>query len=113
MNKEHKLIRVKLLHTLIWVFFNVVLGYLFYAVISNNLNIWFWIGIGLVLFEGLILIMFNYSCPLTIIAKKYSNSTKDNFDIYLPNWLAKYTKLIYTSFFLVILIILLFQLFLK
>jgi len=49
-------------------------------------------------------------CPLTVLARKYSDSTKDNFDIFLPNWLARYNKLIYTSFFVVILLILLYRL---
>jgi len=40
----------------------------------------------------------------------YSNSTRDNFDIYLPNWLAKYNKLIYTSIVLVAVLILLYRL---
>jgi hypothetical protein len=45
-------------------------------------------------------------CPLTVIARKYSDSTKANFDIFLPNWLAKYNKLIYTSIFGVAVLIL-------
>lgn len=35
---------------------------------------------------------------------------KDNFDIYLPNWLAKYNKLIYTIIFIIIVVILLYRL---
>jgi len=37
--------------------------------------------------------------PLTLIAGNYSNSQKDNFDIFLPNWLAKHNKLIFTTIF--------------
>lgn len=44
------------------------------------------------------------------MARKYSHSSKANFDIYLPNWLAKYTKLIYTSILVVIIIITIYQL---
>ncbi len=105
MQKETKLILVKLLHTLVWLFFNVVIFYMLYAVISNKIDIWLWIGYGLVLLEGLVLLLFRFFCPLTLIARKYSDSTKDNFDIYLPNWLAKYTKLIYTSIMVLITII--------
>jgi len=39
-------------------------------------------------------------CPLTLIARKYSNSTKDNFDIYLPLLIARYNKQIFTTIFL-------------
>ena len=61
-----------------------------------------WIGIALILMEGIVLLVFKNICPLTIMARKYSGSVKDNFDIYLPKWLAKYNKLIYTTFFILI-----------
>jgi hypothetical protein len=73
-----------------------------YAVIVNNIDKYVWIGIGLILLEGLVLLYFKKMCPLTIMARKYSESTKDNFDIYLPNWLARNNKLIYTAFFIII-----------
>jgi hypothetical protein len=103
---------IKLLHTIIWVFFNVVLFYLLYAVIINKIDIWVWICIGLVLLEIITLLVFKWFCPLTVWARKYSNSTKDNFDIYLPEWLAKNNKLIYGIIFSLSLLILLFRLFL-
>lgn len=99
MNREGKLIVIKSIHTIIWLFFNVVIFYLLYAVIINKIDIWIWICVGLVLLEGLVLLLFKMFCPLTVIARKYSNSSKDNFDIFLPNWLAKYNKLIYTSIY--------------
>jgi hypothetical protein len=105
MKSETKLVAVKLIHTLIWLFFNVVIFYMLYAAIRDEISIWFWIGLGLIFLEGLTLLAFKFFCPLTLVARKYSNSTKDNFDIYLPNWLAKYTKLIYTSIVVLIIII--------
>ena len=102
----NKLVIIKIIHTIVWLFFNVVLFYLFFAVINNRIGRWVWIGIGLILLEGLVLVIFNKMCPLTIVARRYSDSTKDNFDIYLPNWLARNNKLIYTTFFIVILLIL-------
>ena len=97
-----QLVRIKIIHTIIWLFFNVVLFYMAYAVIVNQIDKWVWIGIGLIVLEGIVLLIFKKMCPLTIMARKYSDSAKDNFDIYLPNWLAKYNKLIYTSFFILI-----------
>ena len=99
MNDNDKLLLIKWLHTVIWLFFNVVIFYLLYAVIADRIDIWVWICIGLVVLEGLVLLAFKLFCPLTVMARKYSDSTKDNFDIFLPNWLAKYNKLIYTSIF--------------
>lgn len=100
------LVILKIVHTLIWIFFNLVLFYLAYAAITNSIDIWVWIGIGLIVCEGIVLLVFGNMCPLTVMARKYSDSAKDNFDIYLPNWLAKYNKLIYTSFFVAICILL-------
>jgi hypothetical protein len=110
MKAETKLVTVKLIHTLIWLFFNVVIFYMLYAVIIGRLDKWLWICYGLVILEGIVLLAFKLSCPLTIVAARYSDSTKDNFDIYLPNWLAKYTKLIYTSIVAIIAIITVYRL---
>lgn len=101
---------IKIIHTIVWLFYNVVIFYLLYAVISNKIDVWVWVCIALVVLEGLILITFKSICPITLIARKYSDSTKDNFDIYLPNWLAKYNKQIYTSLFVIAVIILIFRL---
>ena len=109
----NKLTRIKLIHTLIWIFFNVVIFYLAYAVIVGDIDKWVWIGLGLFAIEGLILVLFKMKCPLTVIARRYSDSPKDNFDIYLPNWLARYNKLIYSIFLGIILVILIFRLILK
>lgn len=111
MRNETKLTLVKIIHTLIWIFFNVVIFYMLYAVIVNKLDKWLWIGYGLIFLEGITLLVFKFFCPLTLIARKYSTSTKDNFDIYLPNWLAKYNKLIYTGIMIIIVAINAYQIF--
>ena len=110
MKNETKLFTIKMVHTFIWVFFNFVIFYMLYAVIVNKLDKWLWIGYGLFFLEGLTLVIFKFFCPLTIIARKYSNSTKDNFDIFIPNWLAKNNKLIYTSILILIIILTIYQL---
>lgn len=107
--EKGKLLWIKIVHTIIWLFYNWVIFYLLYAVIINKIDKWVWICIGLVILEGLVLLAFKMFCPLTVIARKYSNSEKDNFDIFLPNWLAKYNKLIYTSIFVIALLILIFR----
>ncbi len=110
MKSKTKLVVVKVIHTLIWIFFNVVIFYMLYAVVQNKIDRWLWIGYGLVVLEGVTLLLFKFFCPLTLIARQYSDSTKDNFDIYLPNWLARYTKVIYTSLMVIISLILVYRL---
>lgn len=110
MSDKLKLILTKTIHTLIWIFFNIVIFYLLYAVLVNKIDMWVWIGLGLFLLEGIILIIFKNYCPLTLIARKYSDSDKDNFDIYIPEWLARNNKQIYSGLLIVIIIILIFRL---
>lgn len=110
MSPAAKLNITKLIHTLIWLFFNGVIFYLYYAVLTNKIDKWVWICIGIILLEGIVLLLFKRICPITLIARKYSDSTKDNFDIFLPNWLARHNKTIYTILFIAVISILLVRL---
>jgi len=107
MNPSNKLTAVKIVHTLIWLFFVAAIFYILYSGISNEINVYTWIAIGLIIAEGVVLVLFKMFCPLTLIARKYSDSEKDNFDIYLPNWLARHNKIIFTTIYLVGVIIVL------
>jgi len=40
-------------------------------------------------------------CPLTGLASRYTGDRADNFDIYLPLWLARYNKTIFGTLFAV------------
>ena len=96
-----KLFWIKLVHTLIWAFFVGVIFYVLFSGITGNINTFTWVAMALVIGEGLVLLIFKMFCPLTLLARKYSDSTKDNFDIFLPNWLARNNKLIFTTIFLI------------
>ena len=111
MNQTHKLLAIKLAHTLIWAFFVVVIFYVLYSGIYDKVTTYTWIGIGFVLLEGLVLLVFKMFCPLTLVARKYSDSEKDNFDIFLPNWLAKHNKLIFTTIYVLALLLVLIRTF--
>ena len=100
MSPSGKLFVIKLLHSIIWIFFVTVIFYILYSGMANEINTVTWIAIGLVIGEGIVLLIFNMFCPLTIIARKYSDSDKANFDIFLPHWLAKYNQIIFTTIYL-------------
>ena len=110
MTDNTKLILVKLLHTAIWVFFNIVIFYLLYAVTINKIDMWVWICLGLIGLEALILLIFRSVCPVTLLAERYSDSNRANFDIYLPHWLAKYSKRIYSVIVAAAVLILIYRL---
>ncbi|OGX87304.1 hypothetical protein [Hymenobacter coccineus] len=99
MRAEAKLLCIKVLHTLVWGFFVAVIGYVLYCGIANQISWHTWAASTLVLGEGAVLLLFRRHCPLTLLARRYSSSTKDNFDIFLPNGLARHNQLIFTSIF--------------
>ena len=110
MTDNTKLILVKLLHTAIWVFFIILIFYLLYAVTINKIDMWVWICLGLIGLEALILLIFRSVCPVTLLAGRYSDSNRANFDIYLPHWLAKYNKHIYSVIVAAAVLILIYRL---
>jgi hypothetical protein len=54
---------------------------------------------GVVLVECLVLALNRGRCPLTDLAGRYTTERADNFDIYLPLWLARYNKAIFGVLF--------------
>jgi hypothetical protein len=108
---SEKLKAIKIAHTLIWIFFVSAIFYILYSGITNNINGITWIAIGLIIGEGIVLAIFKMYCPLTVLARKYSDSDRDNFDIYLPNWLARHNKVIFTTLYLIGVIIVLIRFF--
>lgn len=73
--------------------------YVFYAGIKGIVDIYLIISIILISVEIIILLMNRWVCPLTPIASKFTDSRNPNFDIYLPQWLAKYNKEIFGTIF--------------
>ncbi|MDR3600920.1 MAG: hypothetical protein P4L49_10660 [Desulfosporosinus sp.] len=69
-----------------------------------------WIAIALVVFEGIILIINGWRCPLTRLGEKYNEQTNVGFDIFLPKWLAKHNKTIFTAIFSLAVIIVIYRL---
>ena len=49
--------------------------------------------------ECAILAVNRFRCPLTDLAGRYTEQRADNFDIYLPLWLARRNKLIFGALF--------------
>jgi hypothetical protein len=54
----------------------------------------------IVLGEIVVLALNDWSCPLTAVAARYTTDRRANFDIYLPEWLARYNKQIFGPLYL-------------
>jgi hypothetical protein len=92
------LIRIKLLHTAAWVFFVASIIGVWVSAWDARFT-WFLVCVGIVMVEVLILLFNGMQCPLTPIAARYTTDRRPNFDIYLPEWLAKHNKTIFGSLF--------------
>jgi hypothetical protein len=55
--------------------------------------------VALVLFEVLTLAVNGWRCPLTGVAARYTDDRRDNFDVFLPLWLACHNKTIFGVLF--------------
>ena len=51
--------------------------------------------IAFVLIEVVVLAVNGMRCPLTGVAARYTAERQDNFDIYLPLWLARHNKQVF------------------
>jgi len=56
---------------------------------------------GIVLGEVVVLWLNRWRCPLTAVAARYTDDRRANFDIYLPEWLARYNQQIFGPLYVV------------
>jgi hypothetical protein len=95
---QRKLRRVKLLHTAAWaVFAGSIVAIPVFAHLQRPRTAWALIGF--VFIEVLVLAFNAMRCPLTPIAARYTTDRRDNFDIYLPLWLARYNKHVFGTLY--------------
>jgi hypothetical protein len=97
-NPELALRRIKFLHTVVWAVFA---GSIVLIPVAAGLQRWrfAFLLIGLVSLECLVLAFNRMMCPLTGVAARYTDNRQENFDIYLPLWLARYNKHIFGTLY--------------
>jgi hypothetical protein len=101
MNKETKLISIKILHSAVWFLMASATFYILYSGIMRTTSIWLWIAIGMLGLETIVLWANRWICPMTPMAMKYTSDRQANFDIYLPLTIAKYNKQIFGTLFVI------------
>jgi len=89
---------IKLVHTVIWAFFaGCILAIPLFAhrgelVVAVAL-------VAVVAVEVLVLAFNGMRCPLTDVAARRTAERQDNFDIFLPAWLARHNKAIFGTLY--------------
>ena len=93
-NAARSLRSIKLLHTAVWALFAASIVAIPITAAMGRYAVAFAL-IGIVFVEVSVLVLNRWRCPLTDIAARYSDDRRDNFDIYLPEWLARHNKSIF------------------
>ena len=96
---------IKLAHTLVWALF---------AGCVVAIPVLSWAGefryatlcAAAVAGEVLVLACNRWRCPLTGVAARHTGDRRDNFDIYLPEWLARHNKSIFGTLYVAGLVVL-------
>ena len=94
-----RLRRIKVLHTVIWAFFAACIFAIPLFTALSRLGVAA-VFAAIVLLEVAVLLVNGMICPLTDVAAQYTNDRRANFDIYLPEWLARHNKAIFGFLYL-------------
>lgn len=92
--------RVRVIHTLVWAIFAASIVLIPVLAQRRQFTGAAWLS-AFVFGEVLVLAVNRMRCPLTAVAARYTDDRRDNFDIYLPLWLARYNKLIFGTLYVV------------
>jgi hypothetical protein len=92
------LMAIKVVHTVVWAFFAGCILAIPVAAWLTAYRAAAWLAI-IVLVEVVVLVLNRLQCPLTSMAARYTVDRSDNFDIYLPLWLARYNKIVFGSLY--------------
>lgn len=79
---------MKYVHTLVFFFQAACLFYILYAGISGTYNLFLLLAIGSILINGVVLMLNQWTCPLTTFAEKLGALKGSVTDIFLPDWIA-------------------------
>ncbi len=97
-SRQPTLRAIKVAHTLVWaVFAGCIVALPFFAW-RRDFPVAFTL-MAVVGLEVLVLVFNGMKCPMTGVAARYTGDRQDNFDIYLPLWVARYNKQIFGTLF--------------
>ena len=88
MRARRALVVVKVVHTIVWAFMASCIVWVPLLALARRFRFALLLSL-IVLSEVAVLALNRMRCPLTDVARHYTDERSDNFDIYLPAWLAR------------------------
>ena len=90
---------IKMAHTIVWAFFAGCVVAIPLASWRGEHRAAAWL-VAIVFVEVSVLVLNGMRCPLTSFAARHTMDRRENFDIYLPLWLAKHNKSIFGALYI-------------
>jgi predicted MFS family arabinose efflux permease len=97
-SRSRALLTVKLIHTVVWVFFVACIVAIPMLAWKGEFR-WAAAFVAIVLVEVLVLVLNRWSCPLTPVAARFTDDRRANFDIFLPEWLARHNQVVFGTLY--------------
>ena len=101
-----KLFLIKFIHSVIFWWQVICLGYLLFACITKTFDILVLLAIISILVNGLLLLLNKGRCPFTTLAERQGAQKGSITDIFLPDWVARNIFRVATPLFIIELIVL-------
>lgn len=89
---------IKVIHTVVWAIF-VACIFAIWVFAWRAAFTYAVLLIGVVCVEVVVIVLNGWRCPLTKVAARYTDDRRDNFDIYLPEWLARHNKAVFGALY--------------
>jgi len=99
MHARDALVVVRVVHTVVWAFLASCILLIPVLAVAERLRFAL-VLTAIVVCEVAVLAVNRMRCPLTDVAAMYTDERGDNFDIYLPRWLARNNKRVFGTLFL-------------
>ncbi len=115
MSKKNGLIiaGIKLIHTLIFIVIVTCVFYILYTAFVGTRSFVLYLCIGIVLLEGVALIIFKGHCPLTNLAQKYGDEDGHVADLFFPDWFLPFFGPIISFLFIAGILLIIFRMLLR
>lgn len=79
---------IKLFHSLLFFLIAICVGYLLYSTLTGHITTLTWISFAVAAGEGVILVLYDWHCPLTLWAEEHGAVKGSVADLFLPQWLS-------------------------
>lgn len=88
MTKVQAIFWVKFVHSILFWFMTLCIGVAAWSAVTGEITFWTWGAIGIIIFEGSILIWRKWVCPLTEYAEHLGAENGSVTHLFMPMWLS-------------------------